>query len=239
MQNFRIFNKSSENMSEVAEKSVDIVIFAPPYNINTPYDDKESSDHKSFEQFKNMLERIISECSRILKDGGVFINESADTIYSNGKIIALSGFIQKLCLDSGLSLSERHINFMHSKNGIELTDFEHNWTADYYTEEEAHSVCHQWLIFKKWKTDFDSKSGKVYYVDYPSDEEGHPCPFSPEHIRLFLDMAKFEPGMTVLEPFMGTARMGEEVLKRGGKYIGYELAEKHFQTVKKKFGVSY
>lgn len=222
-------------MSEVNDKSIDVVIFAPPYNIDTPYDTRENYDFKPFDHFKKLLETIIKECFRVLKDGGVFINESADTIYSGGKMIALSGLIQKICLENGLQLHSRHINFMHSKKGIELTDKEHAWTPDYYTEEDAHSVCHQWLVFKKENTDFDANAGKIFYVDYPSDEEGHPCPFSPEHLDIFLGLADFNREMTLLEPFMGTARMGVEVVKRGGNYIGYELAEKHFQTAKEKF----
>ncbi len=217
-------------MSETADNSVDIVIFAPPYNINTPYDDIEDSDFKGFEEYKNLLNKIIKESARVLKDGGIFLNESADTICSGSKMIALSGLIQKLCLENGLSLQSRNINFMNSKEGIELTDMEHNWSDNYYTEEDAHSVCHQWLLFKKGQTKFDFDNNKVFYVDYPSDEDGHPCPFSPEHIKIFLNITNFKSGMKVLEPFMGTARMGEEVIKRGGEYIGYELAEKHFKT---------
>ena len=234
MQNFKIYNKTSEDMSDVIDKSVDIVVFAPPYNINTPYDDIENGDLKIFSAYKDLLNEVIKESARVLKDDGVFINESADTIYSKGKMIALSGLIQKLCLENGLGLKVRHINFMSSKDGIELTDKEHNWSSDYYTEEDAHSVCHQWLLFKKGNTNFDFNDNKIFYIDYPSDEEGHPCPFSPKHIEIFLDMANFKSDMTVLEPFMGTARMGEEVIKRGGKYIGYELAEKHFKTAEKR-----
>jgi len=224
-------------MSEVADDSVDIVVFAPPYNIDTPYDDKEGYDFKAFDQYIKILNSIIGECFRVLKSGGIFINESADTIYSDGKMIALSGLIQKICLDNDLKLETRHINFMHSKNGVELTDKEHNWTKDYYTKEDAHSVCHQWLFFRKGEISFNDNTGKIFYIDYPSDEEGHPCPFSHEHVNIFLEMSKFKKGMTVLEPFMGTARLGREVVKRGGDYIGYELAEKHFKTAKEKLTI--
>lgn len=231
---FEIYNSSSEDMSMVPDNSVDLVVFAPPYNIDTPYETTENYDHKSFEEFRNLLNSVVKESSRVLKDGGIFINESADTVYSRKKLIALSGLIQKLCINNGLSIQARHINFMQSKDGVELTDREHNWTSDYYTEEDAHSVNHQWLVFKKGREKFDADAGKIFYVNYPSDEEGHPCPFSYEHIDLFLEMANFKAGMTLLEPFMGTARMGEEVLRRGGKYIGFELAKKHFETAQEK-----
>ncbi|MFA5023013.1 MAG: DNA methyltransferase [Candidatus Paceibacterota bacterium] len=228
---FKIYNQSSEDMSDVPDNSVDIVISSPPYNIDTPYDE-ENRDSRAFEEFKKFLNQVISEVFRVLKPEGLFFNESADTVYSNGKLIALSDLIQKLCLDAGFSLEERYINFLQSEKGIVLTDKEHSWTNDYYSEEDSHSNCHQWLLMKKGPSDFDPNKGKIFYVNYPSSEEGHPCPFSYEHVKIFLEITKFQPGMTVLEPFMGIARLGEEVLKRKGEYIGFELAKKHFATAK-------
>ena len=230
---YKIYNQSSEDMAQVESNSIDIVIFAPPYNIDTPYD-SENRDYRAFAEFKTFLCKVIVESYRVLKTGGVFINESADTVYSKGKLIALSDLIQKLCLDAGFKLRNRHINFLQSENGVVLTDKEHNWTQDYYSEEDSHSNCHQWLVFKKGETKFDSLTGRIFYMNYPSDEEGHPCPFSYEQVNIFLEIADFKSGVTVLEPFMGTARLGEEVLKRGGNYVGYELAKKHFETARKK-----
>jgi DNA modification methylase len=236
MKNYSIYNKSSENMSEIADASVDIVVFAPPYNIDTQYSDKKDYDYKSFEAYRDMMNQIIKECSRVLNKDGLYLNESADTIYSKGKLIALSGLIQKLCLDNGLKIKERHINFLQSDNGVELLDIEHHWSSDYYSTEDSHSNCHQWFIMSKDPaTKFNAPAGKIFYVNYPANEEGHPCPFSQEHIDIFLNLLGFKKGMTVLEPFMGTSRLGVEVVKRGGKYIGYELETKHFDTAKLKF----
>ncbi|HEU0080881.1 MAG TPA: DNA methyltransferase [Candidatus Paceibacterota bacterium] len=231
---FKIYNQSSEDMSKVSDNSVDIVIFAPPYNINTPYD-IQNPDSKPFDEFKNFLSAVIRESARVLKEGGIFLNESADTVWSGDRLIALSGLIQRLCLDNGLEIQARHINFLQSKDGVELTDREHAWSEkEYYSKESSHSNCHQWLIFRKGKCDFDFEAGRIYYLNYPSDEEGHPCPFSPQHVQTFLRMTEFKAGMTLLETFMGTSRMGEEVIRRGGSYIGYELAKKHYLYAEKR-----
>lgn len=232
---YKIFNKSSENMSGVSDSSVDYIVFAPPYNIDTPYSDEEGYDYKSFEDFKELLNSVIKECVRVLKPNGLFLNESADTIYSKGKLIALSGLIQKLCLENGLKIKERHINFLQSENGVELTDKEHNWSQNYYSEEDSHSNCHQWLIMSKDNDiQFDFDSGKIFYINYPASEEGHPCPFSQEHVDTFLNLLDFKEGDSLLEPFMGTGRMGEEVLKRDGFYYGFELEKKHFDFAEKR-----
>ena len=127
----KIFNQSSEDMSQVPDSSVDSVVFAPPYNIDTPYSKIEGYDHKSFEEFRDFLDKVIKECVRVLKPKGLFLNESADAIYSKGKFVALSGLIQKLCLENGLNIKERHINFSQSEDGIELTDKGPDWSEDY------------------------------------------------------------------------------------------------------------
>jgi len=75
---------------------------------------------------------------------------------------------------------------------------------------------------------FDLKAGKIFYINYPSNEECHPCPFSQEQIDTFLELLNFKKGDTLLEPFMGTGRLAEEALKRGGDYYGFELEKKHF-----------
>jgi DNA modification methylase len=233
---YQIFNKSSEDMSEVPDFSVDFVVFAPPYNIDTPYSDEEDYDYKSFEDFKSLLNRVIAESARVLKPGGLFFSESADTVYSKGKLIELASLIQKLAIENGLSVEERHVNFIQSKDGVVLTDKEHNWSEDYYSEEDSHSNCHQLLLMKKdQNTKFKEDKGKIFYIEYPAEEEGHPCPFSAEHIEKYLKLLNFKEGNTLLESFMGTGRMGAEVLRRGGKFIGYELEKKHYDFAKERF----
>lgn len=86
--------------------------------------------------------------------------------------------------------------------------------------DTAHSNCHQWLIFSKSNSAFET-TGEIFYNDYlPSSE--HPCPFPASTIKLLLDHY-YQPGQTVLDPFMGIAVLGVEVLKRGGYFKGYEI----------------
>jgi DNA modification methylase len=92
---YSVYNKSSEDMREVPSGSVDLVIFAPPYNIDTPYSSVAGFDSKSFEEYKRVLGGVIDECVRALKPTGLFLNESADSVYSDDKLIALSGLIQR------------------------------------------------------------------------------------------------------------------------------------------------
>ena len=40
--------------------------------------------------------------------------------------------------------------------------------------------------------------------------------------------------MSVLDPFMGTANLGVEVLRRGSKFYGYDIVKKYYGFAKKK-----
>ncbi len=65
MEKFVLFNHSSENMSEIKNKSVDLIAFSPPYNTVACYD--SVSDTLDWNAYRKMMEKIISECYRILK----------------------------------------------------------------------------------------------------------------------------------------------------------------------------
>ena len=203
-------------MSEVKDGSVDLIITSPPYNIGTKYGNY--SDSLPIDEYKTLLKKVFSECTRILKPGGKLILECADSALINGTYIQLAGHIQGICIKLGLKVIERHINFSHSDNGSEIP--EHGWKDDYTTTANSHSNCHQIIVFSRSDKVRFVSSGEVLYMNYKS-VEGHPCP-TPEAIYTFLLDKYFSSGMTVMDVFMGTAVLGAEVIKRGGLFIGYE-----------------
>lgn len=216
MKNCFVYNKSSVKMSECKNLSVDLIVASPPYNIGTKYGNND--DNVSFAKYKKIITRIIKECHRTLGNRGTLVVEAADSVFMNGMHVQLAGFIQKICLDNKFYLTERCINFSNSLNGVELIE-DKRWDKDYCTKKNAHSNCHQWMVFSKIKSKF--KGGEIFYINY-KEEKKHPCPFPDQTINLFLSKY-YKNGMTVLDPFMGTAGLGKEVLALNGKYIGYEI----------------
>jgi DNA modification methylase len=224
---FLLYNHTSEDMSETKDESVDLILTSPPYNIGTKYSDFKDAD--SFEIYKKTLEKIFSECYRVLNKDGRLIIEVADTVFMKGKYVTLAALTQFICTKIGFYLEERHINFISTDNGIELLD--HGWENNYTTSKDAHSNCQQFLVFTKVKKDFKDQ-GEILYHNYKTSPE-HPCPFPQEHFDYFLSKY-FKPGFTVLDPFAGTAGLGIEVLKRGGNYIGYELIKEFYEVALEK-----
>jgi DNA modification methylase len=82
---FKLYNHSSEDMSETGNDTVDLILTSPPYNIGTKYSDFKDAD--SFDIYKKTLENIFSECYRVLGKNGQLIIEVADTVFMKGKYV--------------------------------------------------------------------------------------------------------------------------------------------------------
>ena len=80
----KIFCKSSENMSEIKDNSVDLIVTSPPYNINIKYGNKwknrkivksksvKYKDNFENDDYQNMIKKVFLECVRVLKKNGSF-----------------------------------------------------------------------------------------------------------------------------------------------------------------------
>jgi DNA modification methylase len=223
MKNFRFYNHSSEEMHEVSNDSIDLITSSISYNAGAKFGETWT-DSASYCEFRARLTRIMRECSRVLKPGGRFIVEASDTAVSiEGEYLSIAAIHGKIAKELGLTLVERHFALIKSDltSGEELPD--HRWSSKYVSGSGNHSNAHQLLVFTKGEgARFDASAGRVIYYNYPDDEEGHPCPFSWEYIKYVLDNY-FQPGMTVLDPCCGTARLGRETVRRGGTFVGYDI----------------
>jgi len=236
MENFLLFNHSSEEMPEIDSGSVDLVLFSPPYNTIPCYD--SSPEIMGWDKYGLMMEKVISECFRVLNKKGILFIESADTVCSQGTYVSLAGLLQKIALDKGFYLISRNISFVKMNGKIELPDT--GWNEKYFAERNAHSNCQQHMVFSKQKKSF--VGGEINYFNYPfehnysgqkSPKQEHPCPYPKELIEFVLDKY-FKKGFVVLDAFAGTCTLGEEVLKRKGKFIGYDLSKKYLEIGRKR-----
>lgn len=232
-----IYNQSSATMEQVPDSSVDLVVMGPPYNIGTAYgsynDDIESVDYWT------MMKDVIEGSVRPLKINGRLILQAADTVIMKNPpyrrtCIQFAGLLaSRLIKVDGLRLETRHYQLVKSEGEQELP--EEMFDPEYYfvpSQYSAHSNTHQWLVFRKGPA--RRKKGKIlYYNSVPTD--GHPCPFSDEEIAFVLDRYFPEQGV-VLDPFMGIARLGAEVVRRGGSFIGYELSPEIYSVAERNLG---
>lgn len=208
-------------MEQVPDASVDSVVTSPPYNIGTKYGN--ISDDCSEPEYWLMMKRVLTESVRVLHSGGKMVVQTADTVLSWG-YCQHAALLTCMLRGLGMSLMQRHYALVDSLDGVEASERSlvgrHFISATNFGAK-AHSNTHQWLVFVKGSVEWNPKGEILYFKSVP--EENHPCPFGDEEIAFVLDRYFPEHGV-VLDPFMGIAKLGVEVVRRGGSFIGYELS---------------
>lgn len=63
-----IMGDAIEKLKELSDKSIDLVVTDPPYNLNKDYG--KSQDKLEFDEYMEFSKNWISECCRVLKDNG-------------------------------------------------------------------------------------------------------------------------------------------------------------------------
>ena len=109
----------------------------------------------------------------------------------------------------------------------------------YFATIHGHSNSEQLLTFSKTKREF--VDGKILYFDYflgqeyskENNRKNHPATFPKDIINFVLDNY-FKEGFIVLDSFAGICGIGEEVLKRKGTFIGYDLSKKYLEIGRKR-----
>ena len=83
-----VFFKSSEDMSELDDESIDVIITSPPYNRGKVYtsDNGEIHDDRMKEsEYLSFLTKIWKECYRVAKKSAVFFLNIGDSALDQGK----------------------------------------------------------------------------------------------------------------------------------------------------------
>ena len=247
-----IYLKSSEDMSDVEDKSVDLIVTSPPYNIDIKYGNKTSkgkvieskgvkySDKLSEEDYRDMLKRVFDECKRVLKDdGSIWINIKNRLI--NGEVVP-PFWIQE------------YFNDMYLKN---LLVWNFDWGGSTSKRFAPRYEFIFWYTKDKNKYTFNLDDVKVPALNYrpdryksqlknPSDvwrismvsgnfaeRTDHPAQY-PERLIERVILAGSNNGETVLDPFMGSGTTAVVAKKLGRNYIGYELVEDYIEMANKR-----
>lgn len=240
-----IFNHSSEDMYEIPDKSVDLVVTSPPYNIDIKYGNKtikgkvceskgvKYADNLKEEDYRSMLERVFSECKRVVSDtGSVWIN------------------IKNRCED-GVILPpfwiQDYFRDMYLKNLI-IWNFDWGGSTNKRFAPRYEFVF--WFVKDKNKYTFNLDDVKIPALNYrpdryksqmknPTDvwrismvsgnfEErtSHPAQY-PEELVERIVLAGSNKGDVVLDPFMGSGTTAAVAKKLGRHYLGYEIVEEY------------
>lgn len=241
----KIFNHSSEVMKELPDKSVSLMVTSPPYNINIGYGNKwqngkliktkgkKYSDDLEETEYRAMLERVIEETKRVLKDNGqIWFN--IKNRYDKGNIIPpfwIMDYFQDMYLkniiiwnfDWGGSTNKRFCSryeyiFFFTKN-----------KEDYIFNLEDVKIPALNYRPDRYKSQLKNPSDvwRISLVSGNSSERTeHPAQYPEELIERIIKTGT-NKGDLVLDPFMGSGTTAVVANKLRRQYVGYEI-EKDF-----------
>jgi len=130
-----VFFKDASDMSELKDKSVGLIVTSPPYGVGMQYE-----KGVSFEEHRANLEKVFSECNRVLKPGGKICINFGDIetfgTRTNGKpeIQLMGGVYQEILRKHGLRLTGK-ITWKKCTKGKRDFNWSSNPQANYHDKK--------------------------------------------------------------------------------------------------------
>ena len=253
---------------------VDVIVTSPPYNINKEYG--MYKDKKGRQQYLDWISDVAKKSYSILKDNGSFflnisgrpsdptlpfkvVNRFLEAGYELQNIIHWIKSISIEKEDIGKSNGIRTYSIGHFKPIISerfLTDlqeylFHFTKGGNVKLDKRAIGVPYQDKTnIGRWKSATQDKRdrGNVWFVPYPTIQEGrpHPAVFPEKLPYLCIKMHGVNrKDMLVYDPFMGIGTTALACIRLGVNYIGTEIDAEYIKvakndiSIRKKEGVSY
>ena len=234
----KIFNASSESMSELPNNSVHLMVTSPPYNVGKDYD-----NDLTLEEYLSFLMRVWTETYRVLVPGG----RACINVANLGRkpYIPLHAFIIRDMIDTGF-LMRGEIIWDKGASASSSTAWGSWQSASNPTLRDTHEYV---LVFSKenFRRDkIDARDSTISRKDFltltksvwkfPAESAkriGHPAPF-PIELPFGLIQLYTYSGEVVLDPFMGSGQTAIAALKAKRHFIGYEKARNYVSLAKRR-----
>ncbi|HXG06273.1 MAG TPA: site-specific DNA-methyltransferase [Nitrososphaera sp.] len=235
-----IYFKSSEDMSEVEDNSVQLVVTSPPYNVGKDY--TAYRDDKDFEEYLDFLDRVWRECKRVLCKGGRIAINVADTWRQ--PYVPLHALITVRMLK--LDFKMRGIIYWNKGASVGISTAWGSWRSP--SNPTIRDVGEYILIFSKdsFKLESTNKIPTITSTEFTEytkslwtfpttngTKDGHPAPFPEELPRRLIKFYTYL-GDTVLDPFLGSGTTCKVAKSLGRKSIGYEIDKSYKAEIQKK-----
>lgn len=225
----RIFCKSSENMDELPDNSVNLMVTSPPYNVGKEYDNDLTID-----EYCKLLENVFQETYRKLATGG----RACINIANVGRkpYIPLHSMIIDMMLNIGFFMRGEIIWDKSASVGGSCA-----WGSWKSASNPVLRDVHEYILvfckdsFSKKKVeckkdtigrdDFLSWTKSIWTFPAVSAKKiGHPAPFPIELPHRLINLYTYE-GDVVLDPFCGSGTTCLAAIQNNRNFVAYDVVE--------------
>jgi len=253
----KIINGDSRQMTELDDKSVDLVITSPPYWQLKDYGTKNQIGfNDSYEEYINNLNLVWKESYRVLNNGCRLCVNIGDQFaravyYGRYKVIPIRTEIIKFCEAIGFDYMGAII---WQKKTTSNTTGGASLMGSYPTPRNGIlSIDYEFiLLFKKLGTPIkpnkelkeQSKMTKEEWKEYfaghwnfgGTKQDGHIAMFPEELPKRLIKMFSFV-GDTVLDPFLGSGTTSLAARNLSRNSVGYEMNSDFIPYIKRKLDI--
>ena len=254
MTEHKIIFGDSRNMSDIPDKSVQLIITSPPYWQLKDYGTQDQIGfNNSYEEYINNLNLVWQECDRVLADGCRLCINIGDQFarsvyYGRYKVIPIRTEIIRFCETLKMDYMGAIIwqkattmntsgggavmgSFPYPRNGILKMDYEFillfkkQGNSPKPTSEQKQASE---LTKEEWKEYFSS-----HWNFSGIKQDKHIAMYPEELPKRLIKMFSFV-GETVLDPFLGSGTTSLAALNLGRNSVGYEINKEFKPIIKDK-----
>lgn len=244
-----IFNGNClELLKQIPDKSVQLVVTSPPYNIGKSYEKK-----LNLKTYVKQQEEVITECVRVLAEKGSICWQVGNHV-ENGAIIPLDSLLFPIFNNLGLVMRNRIIwHFEHGLHCSRRLSGRYEtiiWftrdTKDYIFNLDPIRVPQKYPGKKYFKgpkageyscNPLGKNPGDVW--DIPNvksnhvEKTEHPCQFPVELIERFI-LSLSNEGDWVLDPFLGVGTSVVAAVRHRRRGMGAEIVARYAEIAKER-----
>jgi len=234
--NNKVYFKTSEKMSEVESKTIQMVVTSPPYwDLKNYRVENQIGYDEDYEKYLGRLYKVWKECFRVLKDNGVtWININTKS-YDKSLVLIPFDFIKQM---KSIGFYFKDILIWHKSSGIP-------------SQKNLNDHFEYFLLFTKNKINFKNYNIFNNYFDYKLDKIVnyvpiwninkkfgsvgkkfmiHPAIFPVEFIERLINIFTDKEDV-ILDPFLGSGTTLIAAIKNSRNCIGYELNKDDYKQL--------
>ncbi len=232
--------KSSENMDDVPEGSVQLAVTSPPYWNLKDYFKEGQIGQESYEVYLSRMKTVWSQCyHKLSENGSLWIN--INTRVQNGRVITIPHDFVKMCREIGFYY--KGVIIWHKSSGIPTGDKNivdrHEYVLIFSKDENFVVNRNVFSQFADYKND-QMNGGAFWNINRKAGSVGkkyiHPAIYPNDLVSRIIQLTT-DVGNVVLDPFLGSGTSLIAAEQTDRRCIGYEFNEGFEELMQSRFDI--